>query len=139
MVNSLVVTFNTVVYDTELPHAEENLRAIAEAGADAIIVQDLGIARFAHALAPTLPLHASTQMTVSSPEGAAIARELGVKRIVLPRELNIEEIMRRYEETGVLVIAQEPDVARRALNRIVPGLSDLSLGAAYAAYGGRLK
>ena len=54
-------------------------------------------------------------------------------------ELNIEEIMRRYEETGVLVIAQEPDVARRALNRIVPGLSDLSLGAAYAAYGGRLK
>jgi putative protease len=92
------VTFNTVVYDSELPHAEENLRAIAEAGADAIIVQDLGIARFAHALAPTLPLHASTQMTVSSPEGAAIARELGVKRIVLPRELSIEEI-KRFRKT----------------------------------------
>lgn len=95
------VTFNTVVYDRELETAEKCLRAIAEAGADAIIVQDLGIARFAHALAPTLPLHASTQMTVSSPEGAAIARELGITRVVMPRELSLEEIRRFKQGTDL--------------------------------------
>lgn len=88
------VTFNTVVYDSELAEAERSLAGIARAGADAIIVQDLGIARLAHALAPTLRIHASTQMTVSSPESAAIAKELGVSRVVLPRELSIEEIAR---------------------------------------------
>jgi putative protease len=95
------VTFNTVVYDSELPAAEKSLKAIAGAGADAIIVQDLGIARFAHALAPTLPLHASTQMTVSSPESAAIARELGIVRVVMPRELSIEEIRRFKKGTDL--------------------------------------
>jgi len=86
------VTFNTLVFDRELTVAEEALAAIARAGADAILVQDLGAARLAHAVCPDLPLHASTQMTVSSAEGAAVARELGVTRIVLPRELSIDEI-----------------------------------------------
>src|SRR6266851_5227856 len=86
------VTFNTLVFDRELPVAEQALAAIARAGADAILVQDLGAARLARAVCPELPLHASTQMTVSSPEGAAIARDLGVTRIVLPRELSIDEI-----------------------------------------------
>ena len=86
------VTFNTLVFDRELPVAEEALAAIARAGADAILVQDLGAARLAHAVCPELDLHASTQMTVSSAEGAAIARELGVRRVVLPRELSIGEI-----------------------------------------------
>src|SRR3954471_21967704 len=86
------VTFNTLVFDRELPVAEEALAAIAQAGADAILVQDLGAARLARAVCPELPLHASTQMTVSSAEGAAIARELGITRIVLPRELSVEEI-----------------------------------------------
>jgi len=86
------VTFNTLVFDRELPVAEQALAAIARAGADAILVQDLGAARLARAVCPELPLHASTQMTVSSAEGAAIARELGVTRIVLPRELSIGEI-----------------------------------------------
>src|SRR5438034_7848629 len=86
------VTFNTLVFDKELPVAEQALAEIARSGADAIIVQDLGAARLARAVCPDLPLHASTQMTVSSAEGAAIARELGVTRIVLPRELSIEEI-----------------------------------------------
>lgn len=95
------VTFNTVVYDRELDKAAACLEAIAQAGADAIIVQDLGVARFAHALAPTLPLHASTQMTVSSPEGAAIAKELGIKRVVMPRELSIEEIARFRRNTDL--------------------------------------
>src|SRR5712692_8695255 len=72
------VTFNTLVFDRELPVAEQALAAIARAGADAILVQDLGAARLARAVCPELGLHASTQMTVSSPEGAAIARELCV-------------------------------------------------------------
>src|SRR6267378_4187777 len=86
------VTFNTLVFDRELPVAEEALADIARAGADAIIVQDLGIARLARQVCPELPLHASTQMTISSPEAAAIAQTLGVTRVVLPRELSIEEI-----------------------------------------------
>jgi len=95
------VTFNTLVYDRELDKAEACLRAIAEAGADAVIIQDLGVARFAHAIAPTLPLHASTQMTVSSPEAAAVAKELGVRRVVVPRELSIEEIRRFKSKTDL--------------------------------------
>jgi len=86
------VTFNTLVFDRELPVAEAALADIARAGADAILIQDLGIARLAHEVCPELPLHASTQMTVSSAEAAAIAKSLGVTRVVLPRELSIDEI-----------------------------------------------
>ena len=86
------VTFNTLVFDRELGVAEAALADIARAGADAIIVQDLGAARLARAVCPELPLHASTQMTVSSAEAAAIAASLGVTRVVLPRELSISEI-----------------------------------------------
>src|SRR5205085_1246029 len=86
------VTFNTLVFDRELPVAEQALADIARAGADAIIVQDLGIARLARQVCPELPLHASTQMTISSPEAAAIAKSLGITRVVLPRELSIAEI-----------------------------------------------
>src|SRR2546421_968290 len=86
------VTFNTLVFDRELPVAEAALADIARAGADAILVQDLGIARLAHEVCPQLPLHASTQMTISSAEAAEIARSFGITRVVLPRELSIEEI-----------------------------------------------
>ena len=86
------VTFNTLVFDRELPVAEQALADLARAGADAIIVQDLGAARLARSVCPELALHASTQMTVSSAEAAEIARGLGVTRVVLPRELSIAEI-----------------------------------------------
>src|SRR2546425_9900293 len=86
------VTFNTLVFDRELPVAEQALADIARAGADAILVQDLGIARLAREVCPQLPLHASTQMTISSAESAEIARSFGITRVVLPRELSIEEI-----------------------------------------------
>src|SRR4051812_4816745 len=88
------VTLNTLVFDRELPVAEQALADIARAGADAIIVQDLGAARLARKICPELALHASTQMTVSSAEAGRIARELGVTRVVLPRELSVEEIAR---------------------------------------------
>jgi putative protease len=95
------VTFNTLIFDQELPVAEEALAGIARAGADAIIVQDLGAARLARAVCPELPLHASTQMTISSPEGAALAAGLGVTRVVLPRELSIDEIAQMAAHTDL--------------------------------------
>jgi len=95
------VAFNTLVYDREVEVAERLIEAIARAGADAAIVQDLGVARLCHEIAPTLPIHASTQMTISSPEGAAVAAELGVVRVILPRELSIEEIRRLRARTSL--------------------------------------
>jgi len=75
------VTFNTLVFDHELAEAARALAAIAEAGADAIIVQDLGIARLARRIAPGLELHGSTQMSVSSADGVRLAQEFGVNRV----------------------------------------------------------
>lgn len=95
------VTFNTVVFDSELEAASDLLGVISDAGADAIIVQDLGVARLARAVVPDLPVHASTQMTISSPEAAAVAAELGAVRIILPRELSFEEIRRLRENTNL--------------------------------------
>jgi len=95
------VAFNTLVFDAELARAAEVISALATAGVDALIVQDLGIARLCHALVPELPLHASTQMTVSSPEAAALVRELGIRRVILPRELSVAEIRRFAQATDL--------------------------------------
>ncbi len=86
------VTLNTLVFEHELAYAEKVLRACACAGVDAIIVQDPAVALLARAVAPTLEVHASTQMTISSPEGAAFAQQLGATRVVVPRELSVDEI-----------------------------------------------
>lgn len=86
------VTFNTLVFPSELEAAERSLAAIAEAGVDAVLVQDFGIARLAKAIAPDLPIHASTQMTLTSAEGIEAARKLGIERVVLARELSLSEI-----------------------------------------------
>src|SRR5436190_19862575 len=74
------VTFNTLIYESELDGAEEMLRGIAAAGTDAIIVQDLGAVRLAREVAPGLPVHASTQMTITDAASAELARSLGVAR-----------------------------------------------------------
>jgi putative protease len=86
------ITFNTLVFDKELDEAATALAAIARAGADAIIVQDLGIVKLAKQIVPSLELHGSTQMTVTSAEGAEMIRELGVTRVVMARELSFEDI-----------------------------------------------
>lgn len=86
------VTLNTVVFEHELEVLERLLRTCAAAGVDAVIVQDPAVALLARALAPTMEVHASTQMTVSSPEAAEFARALGVTRVVVPRELSVAEI-----------------------------------------------
>ncbi|MEW5741169.1 MAG: U32 family peptidase [Myxococcota bacterium] len=86
------VTLNTLVFEKELPVLERLLRTCAAAGVDAVIVQDPAVALIARALAPSMEVHASTQMTISSPEAAEFARQLGVTRVVVPRELSVAEI-----------------------------------------------
>ncbi len=86
------VTFNTLVFENELRDAENYLRTIIAAGVDAAIVQDTGIARLIRALSPDFPIHASTQMTITSAAGIEFARELGCNLVVLARECSIKEI-----------------------------------------------
>src|ERR1700730_9932880 len=88
------VTFNTLIFTNELQEAERMLIQLADASVDAIIVQDPGLARLARDVAPELELHASTQMTITSPEGLELARELGITRAVLARELSLRELKR---------------------------------------------
>src|SRR6266581_4027084 len=86
------VTFNTLVFANELEDAEHYLRSIISSGTDAAIVQDVGICRLLRALSPDFPIHASTQMTITSAGGVEFARELGCNLVVLARELSIKEI-----------------------------------------------
>jgi U32 family peptidase len=86
------ITFNTLVFQNELADAENYLRAVIAAGVDAAIVQDVGICRLIRTLSPDFPIHASTQMTISSAAGVEFARELGCELAVLARECSIAEI-----------------------------------------------
>ena len=86
------VAFNTLVFTAELDDAAEYLRLLNRAGVDALIVQDIGLVRLAAEITPELPIHASTQMTITSPEGVEFARELGIERTVLARELSLREL-----------------------------------------------
>ncbi|MGB1890517.1 MAG: DUF3656 domain-containing U32 family peptidase [Candidatus Latescibacterota bacterium] len=86
------VTFNTLVYDEELDRAAQMLADLADIGPDALIVQDLGIARLAREVAPELEIHGSTQMSIANAEGVRLAQRFGVRRVVLARELSLHEI-----------------------------------------------
>ena len=86
------VTFNTLVFEHEMAQAEACLRAIITAGVDAAVVQDVGICRLIRRLSPDFPIHASTQMTITSPGGVEFARKLGCTLVVLARECSVEEI-----------------------------------------------
>src|SRR3954466_6395786 len=86
------VTFNTLIFENELQAAEEYVRCIISSGVDAAIVQDVGICRLIRRLSPDFPIHASTQMTVTSAAGVEFARELGCNLVVLARECSIAEI-----------------------------------------------
>ena len=86
------VAFNTLVFTGELAAAEAQLAWLQESGVDAIIVQDLGLASVAKRIAPDVELHASTQMTITSPEGLAFAQPLGLDRAVLAREVSLREL-----------------------------------------------
>ncbi len=86
------VAFNVLIFTDELPAAAEQLLALQRAGVDAAIVQDLGLAALARELVPDFRLHASTQMTLTSPEGIAFARRVGISRAVLARELSLRDL-----------------------------------------------
>src|SRR3954447_1191995 len=84
------VTLNTLVFDAELASVEAAVRTCAEAGVDAVIVQDLGVAKLVQAIAPGLAIHASTQMTCTDASSVDLAREAGASRVILARELSLE-------------------------------------------------
>ena len=86
------VAMNILVFDDELAEAERFIRAMANAGVDAVIVQDLGVVTLMREIAPTLAVHGSTQMTLTEPRGIAFVRDLGVERVVLARELSLDDI-----------------------------------------------
>jgi putative protease len=92
------VAFNVLIFTDELAAAEEELRLLARAGVDAAIVQDLGLVSLAREVAPELPIHASTQMTLTSPEGVAFARKIGISLAVLARELSLRELAKFRDE-----------------------------------------
>ena len=86
------LTLNTLLFDRELTAAAQTAALAGEIGVDAVLVQDLGVLQAVRAAAPDLPLHASTQMTVHNTDGALQARELGLSRVVLAREMTKEQI-----------------------------------------------
>jgi putative protease len=86
------VTLNTLVFDDELENVERAIRTCAEAGVDAVIVQDFAVAKMVKAIAPNLPIHASTQMTCTDAGAVEMARELGAERVILARELSLQDI-----------------------------------------------
>lgn len=86
------VTLNTLVADREMHRAVELARRAWRLGADALIVQDLGVLRAVRQAVPDMPIHASTQMSVHNLEGVKLAAAMGVSRVVLSRELSREEI-----------------------------------------------
>jgi putative protease len=96
------VTFNTLIFQSELSDAEDYLRSIISAGVDAAIVQDIGICRLIRKLSPDFPIHGSTQMTVSSARGVSFVRELGCNLVVLARECSIAEIEKIQSEQGAV-------------------------------------
>ncbi|MBW4423331.1 MAG: U32 family peptidase [Nostoc desertorum CM1-VF14] len=86
------VTVNTLIFPKELAEAQQYLRTIIAAGVDAVIVQDIGICRLIRHLSPDFPIHASTQMTITSAAGVEFAKSLGCQLVVLARECSLQEI-----------------------------------------------
>ena len=85
-------TINIVMFQHETDEAIDTIRQAAEAGVDAVLTQDLAIARMVRECAPSLPIHASTQMSIHNIEGVRLCEELGFSRAVLARELTAGEI-----------------------------------------------
>ena len=108
------IAMNTLIFTGELEAAERQLRLIADAGVDALIIQDLGLAKTAREIAPNVELHASTQMTITAPEGLEFIESLfPLERAVLARELSVKEI-ERFQ-------AAAPETTRAPLEVFVHG------------------
>ncbi len=94
-------TLNTLVFPSEMPALVDVVAQIAESGVDAVLVQDFGVARLVREICPGLEVHASTQMSLTSAETIAVARRLGLSRVVLARELSIDEIRKITSATDM--------------------------------------
>ena len=95
------ITMNTLISDDEIPAAKSTVERICETGADALILQDLGIGQLVRKACKGIDMHASTQMSVQTLSGVKLLKELGFKRAVLPRELSREEIKHIAENTDM--------------------------------------
>ena len=95
------VTFNTLVFDDEIDRADAAIEKMVHADVDAVIVQDIGMADRIHSLAPGLPIHGSTQMSVTTAQGCEMAREFGCSRVVLARELSLKDIRKIASTTDI--------------------------------------
>jgi putative protease len=122
------LTLNTLIFSDELADVQAYVRRVAEAGVDAVIVQDLGLCRLIAAIAPTLEIHGSTQMTLTEPRGVEWVRRLGVTRAVLGRELSLDEI----RKTAIGLSERE-----RATGLRMPDLEVFVHGALCVSYSGQ--
>ncbi|MDZ8225268.1 MULTISPECIES: U32 family peptidase [unclassified Nostoc] len=95
------VTVNTLIFPKELAEAQQYLRTIIAAGVDAVIVQDVGICRLIRHLSPDFPIHASTQMTITSAAGVEFAKSLGCQLVVLARECSLQEINKIQQQIAL--------------------------------------
>ena len=93
------VAINTLIDNQELPQLVDYLYEVQKAQVDAIIVQDLGAIKIIRSLLPELELHASTQMTIMNSGGIRLVEELGLKRVVLAREVSLDNITRLVRQT----------------------------------------
>ena len=100
---AVYLTLNTLIRDDELASVLETLETAAAAEVDALIIQDLAVYRLARRYAPNIPLHASTQMAVHDADGARALAELGFARVVLARELSLDEIAAIARQTPIEV------------------------------------
>ena len=97
------ITVNTLIFEDELQAVADYISTIYEYGADAVIVQDLGVARIVKEIGNDIGLHASTQLSVHNSETAKLLKRIGFDRIVLARELSIDQVKKIKEEAGIEV------------------------------------
>lgn len=97
----IYLTVNTLVKNAELLGLYDFLRPLVESGLDAVLVQDFGVLSTIHSWFPQLPIHTSTQMTVTGALGVSFLKQYGVTRVVMAREMSIEEMKQIHEETGM--------------------------------------
>lgn len=95
------IAMNTLVFDSELELVAESIKIAAQSGVDAIIAQDFAVVQLVKNICPKIPLHASTQMSVNSLEGALLLESLGFSRVVLGRELSFEQIKYIAENSSI--------------------------------------
>lgn len=96
-------TLNTIVFDDELEDLQKTIEIACRIGIDALIVQDFGVLRLVKQTAPGMRIHGSTQMSVHTPKGAELLKEMGLSRVVLARELSLREIEQIIRQTEIEV------------------------------------